>query len=365
MTVGQVAAFLDRRFPRAYAEDFDNTGLLCGEPESEVSGVLVAHDALESVVDEAVERGLNMIVAYHPIIFKGLKSLTGRNYVERSVIKALRSHVAIYAVHTALDNYKDGVSALTARALGLRDLQVLIPQEDNLRVLVTYVPHAQAGSLRAALFAAGAGVIGNYDSCSYNVEGYGTFRPLEGAQPFVGERGKVHREPETRVSVVFPRHLTGAVEQALRQAHPYEEPAYEIYSTVNRHPEIGIGTLGRLPEPVAEQEFLDRVKEVLQTPVLRHSALRNKSVERVAVVGGSGAFAIGAARNAEADVLLTGDLKYHDFFEGEETLLLVDAGHYETERFVKGYLAGVLSEKFPNFAVVESVRDVNPVYYHI
>jgi len=365
MTVGQVAAFLDGIFPRAYAEDFDNIGLLCGEPDVEVSGVLVAHDALECVVDEAVERGLNLIVAYHPIIFKGLKSLTGRTYVERSVMKALRKGVAIYALHTALDNHRDGVSALTARALGLQDLQVLIPQEDNLRVLVTYVPHAQAESLRAALFAAGAGVIGNYDSCSYNVEGYGTFRPLEGAQPFVGKKGSVHTEPETRVSVVFPRHLTGVVEKALREAHPYEEPAYEIYSTVNRHPEIGIGTLGRLPEPVAEREFLVRVKEVLQIPVLRHSALRDKPVERVAVVGGSGAFAIGAARAAGADVLITGDLKYHDFFAGESSIVLVDAGHYETERFVTGYLAGILSEKFPNFAVVESGRGTNPVYYHI
>ncbi len=365
MTIGDIAAFLNRRFPRAYAESFDNTGLLCGEPEVEVKGILVAHDALESVVDEAVERGLNMIVTYHPIVFKGLKSLTGRNYVERSVMKALRKGVAIYALHTALDNHRDGVSALTARALGLTDLKVLIPQEDNLRVLVTYVPHARADALREALFAAGAGVIGNYDSCSYNVEGYGTFRPLEGAQPFVGEQGKVHREPETRVSVVFPRHLTGAVERAMREAHPYEEPAYEIYATVNRHPEIGIGTLGSLPAPLDEAAFLQQVKKVLQTPVLRHSAMRGKPVERVAVVGGSGAFAIDAARAAGADVLLTGDMKYHDFFAGEGEILLIDAGHYETERFVTGYLTRILSEKFPNFAVVESEGDTNPVYYYM
>jgi len=364
MKIRDVIAFLDSQYPRAYAEDFDNTGLLVGEPEASLQGILVAHDATEAVIDEAVREGRNLVVAFHPIIFKGLKKITGADYVERAVMKALQKGVAIYSPHTAMDNHHRGVSDLTARALGLQNRRVLIPKAGTMRLLVTYVPHAQAGRVRDALFGAGAGRIGDYDRCSFNVEGYGTFRPLEGARPYVGEQGRDHVEPETRVSVVFPAHLTGAVESALLEAHPYEEPAYEIYRLENLHKEIGIGTIGEWEAPVDETTFLERLKEVLQVPALRHSPLPGKPIRRVAIIGGSGAFGIEAARAAGADAFVTGDLKYHDYFRAEDRLLLVDAGHYETERFVTGRLVEQLSEKFPNFAITEARTKTNPIHYY-
>jgi len=364
MTVRDVITFLDSLYPRAYAEDFDNTGLLIGDPDAPLTGIVVAHDALEAVVDEAVAAGSNLIVAFHPIIFSGLKSVTGRNYVERTVMKALRHGVAVYSPHTAVDNHPQGVSDATARALGLKNRRVLIPKAGTLRLLVTYVPHTHAEKVRQALFAAGAGKIGRYDRCSFNVEGYGTFRPLEGADPFAGRVGETHREAETRISMVFAPHLQSVLIQALYAAHPYEEPAWEIHELANPNKEIGIGTLGEWDEPMDQKAFLDKLKEVLQVPVVRHSALTGKPVRRVALVGGSGAFAIEAAKAAGADAFVSGDFKYHDFFKAERKILLADAGHYETERFTAGLLVAQLSKKFPNFAITESRTVTNPVHYY-
>ena len=364
MKIRDVIAFLDTLYPRAYAEDFDNTGLLVGEPDTELTGILVAHDALETVVDEAVAKDANLVVAFHPIIFSGLKSITGRNYVERTVMKALRHGVAIYSPHTAMDNHVQGVSDATARALGLKNRRILIPKQGTLRLLVTYVPHAYADKVRDALFGAGAGKIGRYDRCSFNVEGYGTFRPLEGAHPFAGKQGETHREAETRISVVFPPHIQASLVSALYASHPYEEPAWEIYDLVNVHKEIGIGTIGEWDDAMDEKAFLDKLKQVLQVPFIRHSALRGKPVRRVALVGGSGAFAIDAAKAAGADAFVSGDFKYHDFFKAEEDILLADAGHYETERFVADLLTAQLSKKFPNFAITKSQVRTNPVHYY-
>jgi len=364
MKIRDVIAYLDSQYPRSYAEDFDNTGLLVGEPDAPLRGILVAHDAVEPVIDEAAREGRNLVVAFHPIIFKGLKKITGADYVERAVMKALRLGIAVYSPHTAVDNHHLGVSDATARALGLQNRRVLMPKSGTMRLLVTYAPHAHAAAVREALWAAGAGRIGNYDRCSFNVEGYGTFRPLEGADPFVGRPGTDRTEAETRISVVFPAHLAGAVESALLAAHPYEEPAYEIYRLENRHKEIGIGTIGEWAEPLDEKDFLERLKQVLQVPVIRHSALRGRPVRRVAIVGGSGAFAIEAARAAGADAFVSGDFKYHDFFKAENQILLADAGHYETERFVSELLAERLSEKFPNFAVSVARTPTNPVHYY-
>ncbi len=363
MRIRDITAFLEEIFPRFYAEDFDNTGLLVGSHEEPVSGVLVTHDVTEAILDEALQTGKNLIVSFHPVIFKGLKSLTGRNYVERIVMKAIRNGIAIYSPHTAMDNHHRGVSDLTAKALGLIERKVLIPKSRSLMQLVTYVSHNEAEKVRQALFEAGAGKIGEYDECSFNIRGEGTFRPSDNANPFVGEKGKRHTEPETRISIVFPAHLRNRVVQAMLAAHPYEEPAYEVFMLENTNPETGMGTIGKLPKPMKAADFLQHVKSVLKTPVLRHSKPTEKPVETVAILGGSGAFAIDSAKAAGADAFISGDLKYHDFFKAEDQMLIIDAGHYESEQFVADELTRLISEKFPNFAVAKTGIKTNPINY--
>ncbi len=363
MLIADVIRYLEEIFPRTYAESFDNTGLLVGDPTQKLSGIIVAHDVLEEVVEEAYRKKANLIIAFHPIIFSGLKSLTGKTYVERTVMKAIKYGVAIYSPHTALDKHHKGVSYWTGKMLELSDMRVLIPENHTILQLVTYVPHEHVESVRSALFKAGAGHIGEYEECSYNVEGYGTFKPTGNAAPYVGEIGKRHIEPETRISVIFPKHLKEQVLEQMFSAHPYEEPAYEIFILENKNLEIGLGTIGTLSGEFSPLQFLNFVKQKLHTGFLKHSSLPDKKIKKVAILGGSGAFAIEAAKSAGADAFITGDLKYHDFFKAENKILLIDAGHYETEQFVTENLVEIISEKFPKFAVAKSETNTNPVKY--
>ncbi len=363
MQIQDIIRFLEEIFPSQYAEDFDNTGLLTGDENAELKGVLVAHDAIEPVIDEAVKKSCNLVVAFHPIIFNGLKSITGKNYVEKAVIKAIKNDIAIYSPHTAVDNHYKGVSFWTAQVLGLENIRILIPAGKTVKQLVTYVPEEHAEKVRLAMFKAGAGHIGEYEECSYNLEGYGTFKPSDSANPYVGEKGKRHIEPETRISVIFPKHLTGRVLQAMLEAHPYEEPAYEIFQIENKNPEIGLGIIGEFSEGMDKEDFLKLLKEKLQAPFIKHSDFQKEKVEKVAVLGGSGAFAIDAAKKAGADAFVSGDFKYHDFFKSEGKILLTDVGHFESERFVAEKLTEIISKKFPKFAIIKSETITNPVKY--
>ena len=363
MKISQITQELEKLAPLAYAEDFDNVGLLVGNPNAEITKILVTLDTLESVVDEAIEKGANLIVSFHPIIFSGMKKLTGKNYVERVVQKAIKHDINIYATHTALDNSEFGVNYQISKRLNLQNTEILIPQKDTLRHLVTYVPTADAAGLRQVLSAAGAGSIGNYDNCSFNLEGTGTFRPKDGANPHIGEIGKIQFEPETRISVIFNKDLEGKILKTLKENHPYEEVAYEIFKLENKNQTIGMGMIGELENEMEEPEFLNYLKEKMQTKCIRHSKLLNKKVKKVAVLGGSGSFAISNAKQKGADVFMTADLKYHDFFQAENRILLADIGHYESEQFTKDLLTAYLSEKFPNFAVLNSEINTNPVHY--
>lgn len=363
MKVFEVIDELEKLAPTAYAEGFDNVGLLVGDAQAEVTKILVTLDTLESVVDEAIENGVNLIVSFHPIIFSGLKSLTGKNYVERVVQKAIKHDINIYATHTALDNSDLGVNYMISQKLNLVNTEILIPQKGTLRHLVTYAPMDIAEKVRQALIDAGAGGIGKYDSCSFNLEGVGTFRATEGANPYSGEIGELHFEKEMRISVLVPIHLEGKILKALRKAHPYEEVAYEIFELTNTNQDIGMGMIGELENEMSETEFLEYLKNNMQTEVVRHSKLLNKKIKKIAVLGGSGSFAISNAKRKGADVFVTADLKYHDFFQAENQILLADIGHYESEQFTKNLLTSYLSEKFPNFAVLKSEINTNPVHY--
>ncbi len=363
MTINDVTTVLEDFAPLTYAEDFDNVGLLIGDASNELTGILVTLDTLENVVDEAISKSCNLIVSFHPIIFGELKKITGKNYVERVVLSAIRNNISIYAIHTALDNAPHGVNAKIGEVLGLVDTKILIPQKNTIKKLTTYVPLADCDRLKNALFTAGAGKIGNYSHCSFSSEGKGTYKANKKANPSKGYIDELHTEPEIMLSCVFGKADEPAVVKALKENHPYEEVAYEITTLDNSNPYLGMGMIGDLPTSRSEKEFLQDLKEKMQAKVVRHSNLLNKPVKKIAVLGGSGAFAIGAAKAAGADVFVTADVKYHQFYEAENQMVIADIGHFETEQFTKNLLVDYLTEKIPNFAIHLSESITNPINY--
>jgi dinuclear metal center YbgI/SA1388 family protein len=363
MKIKDILLILEEMAPLAYAEDFDNVGLLVGNPESDATGILVCHDALESIIDEAITKNCNLVVCFHPILFSGLKKITGTTYVERAIIKAIKNDIAIYAVHTALDNHPEGVNKIFCDALGLKNTKILIPKENYIRKLVTYTIPENAEEVRNALFNAGAGSIGNYDNCSFNSKGIGTYMGNEHSNPEIGERFEFVQGDEIKIEVTFEKHLETKILKALFQSHTYEEVAYEIYDLKNRHQNIGLGMIGELEVPMNEKEFLVWVKDTMQTEGIRHSQLLQKPIQKIAVLGGAGSFAIKNAIQAGADAFLTADLKYHQFYEAENQLLLVDIGHFESERYTKNYIVDFLRKKILNFAIIFSEENTNPVKY--
>lgn len=363
MTIKDIIKILEQMAPLAYAEDFDNVGLLTGNAEDVATGVLVCHDALENVIEEAIAKNCNFIVCFHPILFSGLKKITGKNYVERAIIKAIKNEIAIYAVHTALDNHMQGVNKIFSNALGLTNTTVLIPKPNFIYKLVTYTVPENLDKLRNALFEAGAGNIGNYENCSFISQGQGSYQGNENSNPVIGERGELVQAQEVKLEITFEKHLEAKILKALFTSHVYEEVAYEVYNLQNNHQNIGLGMIGELEQTMDEQSFLLFVKDKMQAKGIRHSAFTGRPVKKVAVLGGSGSFAIKNAIAAGADAFLTADLKYHQFYEAENKLLLADIGHFESERYTKNYIVDYLTKKIPNFAIILSEENTNPVKY--
>ncbi|RYJ51808.1 Nif3-like dinuclear metal center hexameric protein [Flavobacterium petrolei] len=363
MKIKEIISVLEEMAPLAYAEDFDNVGLLVGNQDEEATGILVCHDALENIIDEAIAKNCNLVVCFHPILFSGLKKITGKNYVERAVIKAIKNDIAIYAVHTALDNHQEGVNKIFSDALGLINTKILIPKQNFIRKLVTFTIPENAEEVRNALFDAGAGTIGNYENCSFNSKGIGTYMGNEHSNPQIGERFEFVQGDEIKVEVTFEKHLENKILKALFKSHAYEEVAYEIYELQNQHQNIGLGMIGELKNPMNEKEFLLFAKEKMQCGGIRHSNFIGKEIKKVAVLGGAGSFAIKNAIQAGADAYLTADLKYHQFYEAENKLLLADIGHFESERYTKNYIVEYLRKKILNFAVILSEENSNPVKY--
>ncbi|KAF9658206.1 Nif3-like dinuclear metal center hexameric protein [Tenacibaculum sp. ZH5_bin.1] len=363
MQIKDVTNYIEQLAPLSYAEDFDNVGLLIGNYSTKVTGILVTLDTLEETVDEAIANNCNLIVSFHPIVFSGLKKINGNNYVERVVLKAIQNNIAIYATHTALDNVNNGVSAKMGEVLGLENMKTLIPKKGIIKKLTTYVPFAEANNLREKLFEAGAGNIGNYDNCSFNVEGKGSYKGNENSNPTVGEKGKLMFEEETCITVTFDSYLEGKILSALFKNHPYEEVAYEVITLDNQNQNVGMGMIGELPSAMNEKGFLLFVKETFKTGCVRHSELLDKPIKKVAVLGGSGSFAIKNAIRAGADAYISADFKYHEFFKAEKRILLADVGHYESEQFTKNLLVDYLSKKFSTFAIILSEKSTNPIHY--
>jgi len=349
--------------PTSLQEDYDNSGLLVGDRGMEISSALICMDITDEVMQEASKGGFNLVISHHPFIFTGIKRVTEKNMQNRILVHAIKNDIAIYAMHTNLDNSAKGVNAMLGERIGLDNLKILSPMEGKLRKLVTFCPTDHADKVRDALFKAGAGQIGNYDGCSYNIDGKGSFRAGEEADPFVGNPGDLHFEEEVRIETIYPVHLEKSILASMKESHPYEEVAYDIYPLANSNPLTGAGMIGEYKDALSEQDFLALIKKSLGTGVIRHSRLLGKPIRKVAYCGGSGSFLIKHAIHQGADAFVTGDMKYHQFFEAENKLLIADVGHYESEQFTKDLVMQILKEKFPNFALQNSNVNTNAVKY--
>jgi dinuclear metal center YbgI/SA1388 family protein len=365
MKINDITSFLESIAHPSLQEHYDNAGLITGNSNWECCGIICTLDATEEVIKEAIARKCNIVVAHHPIIFGGLKKINGKNYVEKTVITAIKNDIAIYAVHTNIDSVIEGVSGKMAKMLGLENTSVLVPKEGTLKKLFTFVPADKAELVRLAIFEAGGGHIGNYSECSFNTAGAGTFRAEKGTNPYVGEIGKQHREKEIKIEVVFSDFLESDLIAALKTVHPYEEPAFDIIPLANNQQGIGFGLIGYLSEAVDEKAFLSTIKQVFKVPVIRHTALLNKPVKKIVVCGGAGSFLVSKALAAGADVFITADIKYHEFFDAENRMLIADIGHYESEQFTIDLFKEVLEQKFPTFAVLKTEVKTNPVNYFL
>ncbi len=363
MKIKEIISCLESFAPLSYQESYDNSGLITGDPGQSVESVLLSIDVTEDVIDEAISLGSGMIISHHPILFSAIKKLTGEHYVERCIIKAIRNDIALYAMHTNADSVREGVNRIICRKIGLENTRILLPRQEELRKLVFFVPPDHAQKVREKIFEAGAGVIGNYDQCSFNLPGEGTFRASEETDPYVGEKGELHTEKEIRVETIFPKHRQSAVIEALLGAHPYEEVAYDLYPLDNQYYDAGMGMIGQLPEPVDEKYFLKQIKNKFSSRIIRHSRLLKRKIQTVAVCGGSGSSLLKEAIRQEADIFLTADLKYHQFFDADGKIVFADIGHYESEQFTAELFHDILLKNFPNFAVHFSKVNTNPVNY--
>lgn len=360
-TIREIISVIEELAPLSLQESYDNAGLQVGDASCKATAALLCVDVTEAVVDEAITLGANLIIAHHPLLFRPLRRIVGANYIERVVMKALRHDIAIYAAHTNLDAV--AVNHQWAQMLGLTDVKVLQPVSDMLLKLVTYVPDKHVEAVRTALFAAGAGSIGNYDCCSYATAGQGTFRAGQECNPYCGERGQLHYESEYRIEVVMPRYLRSRVVKALLDVHPYEEPAYDIIPIANDYTQAGMGIVGNLPKKIDAIELLQQVKQQMQCGSIRHTEAENRMVQRVALCGGAGSSLIGSAKAANADILITGEIGYHQFFGVENEIILAEIGHYESEQHTKKIFCDVITKKFPTFATYYTNVDTNPIKY--
>ncbi len=365
MKLIEITNFLETLAPLNYQEDYDNSGLIVGSYNDEVHSALVALDCTEQIVDEAIAKNCDLIITHHPIVFKGLKKFNGKNYVERVILKAIKNNIALYAIHTNLDSVENGVNAEISKRLGLKNTKALAPKSGLLKKLVTFCEHKDVEDIRNALFTADAGNISHYSDCSFNTKGTGTFKGDETSSPTLGQAGVREYAEETRIEVILKAQDQAKVLAALLKTHPYEEVAYDIYNLDNQLQSVGSGMVGDLAEAMDGEDFLRLVKTNMEATVLRHTSVLAKKIKKVAVCGGSGSFLLKNAIAAGADVFVTADFKYHEFFDAEDKLMIVDIGHYESEQFTSNLLIDNIQEKFPNFAIRLTEHNTNPINYFI
>lgn len=362
--IRDITNLLEEFAPLNLQESYDNCGLLTGAKSTPATGALITLDVTEAIIDEAIEQKCNLIIAHHPLIFSGLKKLSGNTWVERTLIKAIKNDIAIYAIHTNLDNVSEGVNKMIAQKMGLKDGRILQTKAGNLKKLICFCPADKAEMVREALFSAGAGKIGNYESCSFNSEGKGTFKGNEQTHPYVGIKGQLHTEAEIKIETIFPAHLEAQLLTSLMMAHPYEEVAYDIIPLHNHSPKVGAGYIGNLEEAMPEKDFLALLKKTFGCGSIRHTRLRGEKIKKVALCGGSGSFLLKDAQQNGADIFVTADVKYHQFFDADNQIVIADIGHYESEQFTKELIFNEIQKKFSTFALCLSKNNTNPIHYY-
>ena len=363
MKIKKITDFLENYAPLDYQESYDNSGLIVGDTNAEVRGALITLDCTEDVIDEAISRNCNLVIAHHPIIFTGLKKLNGSNYIQRTVIKAIKNDIAIYAIHTNLDNIYNGVNSKIAEKLGLINCEILLPKNKNLKQLIVYCPASHSEALKEAMINNGAGSFSNYDNCSFSSLGQASFRPKKGSSPFVGDIGEIYNAEEVRLEFFLQKDIEESLIQAMKDNHPYEQVAYQIYALDNFSDDIGSGMIGNLSSEVESEEFLNLIKKQMNTACIRYTQLTNKKIKRVAICGGSGSFLLQEAKNRKADIFISSDFKYHEFFDADKKIIIADIGHFESEQFTKELIYDFLSKKFTKFAVQLSNVNTNPINY--
>ncbi|SNS77215.1 dinuclear metal center protein, YbgI/SA1388 family [Ekhidna lutea] len=363
LRIKDITTYLESWAPSSLQESYDNSGLLLGEKTDEVNQVLISLDITEEVIDEAIATQSDFIIAHHPFIFKGLKKIGDSHWIDRCIRKAIKNDIAIYAIHTNLDNIHTGVNKKIAEKVGLSKTSILQPKKETLSKLTVFMPVENKDEVLNAMYAAGAGNIGNYDHCSFQIEGTGTFRGNEDSNPTIGNQGEDESVQETRCEVLVPTYRINQVLNAMNEAHPYEEVAHYINPLSNINQEVGAGMIGHLPQPAKTKEFLLSLKKSMNLDIIRHTKIVRDEISKVAICGGSGSFLLKSAIAKSADIFITADFKYHDFFEANEEIIIADIGHYESEVFTKELLQDALTKNFTKFAFRLSKVDTNPIKY--
>ena len=363
MKIKEITDYLEGFAPLHYQETYDNCGLIVGDSQKNISGALITLDCTEKVVDEAISNNCNLIIAHHPIIFGSIKKINGKNYVERVVIKAIKNDIAIYAIHTNLDNVHGGVNSKIAEKLGLKNCKILRPKSKFIKQLVVYCPDTHAELLKNSLFESGAGEFNRYDNCSFSVSGEGTFRPKDGSNPFIGVSGTTESVSEKRLEFFYNLADEKNILDCMFNNHPYEQVAYQTYSLDNISSEIGSGMIGFIEKEVDSKEFLVKVKQIMKTDCIKHTSLVRKKIRKVAICGGSGSFLLNDAIARNADIFISSDFKYHEFFDADKNIIIADIGHFESEQYTKELIYDLLREKFTKFAIRLSKLNTNPINY--
>ncbi len=343
----QIFDWIEEWADPALAEDWDHIGNLVGSPADSVSRVLVTLDVTDEVIAEAIDENVNLIVAHHPLFRDPIPYLRSDLFSSSRVYRLIQKGISLYAAHTNLDAAPGGINDVLADLLGLRDVEILFPTyEENLYKIVVFVPLGHEERVREAISARGGGWIGNYSDCTFQTEGVGTFRPLEGTKPFIGETGELERVRETRIETIAPQKKLSDLLKNMIAAHPYEEVAYDIYPLKNTGTKAGLGRIGRLPESLALADFARKVKDSLGLGMVRITGDPQRSVSKIALCGGGGMSLLEQAIKCDADLYLTGDIRHHGALDAlDRGIALVDGGHYGTERVIVPVLADYLQKK--------------------
>jgi dinuclear metal center YbgI/SA1388 family protein len=348
MTINELIQHIETIAPPCYQEGYDNSGLIVGNADTPITNVLLCLDSTEAIIDEAISKNCNLVIAHHPIVFSGLKRLTGKTYIERTIIKAIQHGIAIYACHTNLDNIQQGVNGKIAQLLDLVNPRILQPKK-VLRKLYVFVPVPLADTLKSRLLGLGAGQTGVWTNLSHAAVGAGSSNTAYGA--------------EVKLEVIFHEALQPQIVQVLHTFSPQQPLPYDIVQLQNTHEQVGSGMIGQLAKPMSEQAFLKHLKSVMKVGCIKYTALLGKSIKTVALCGGAGGFLLSSAIAQGADIFITADYKYHEFFDANGKIVIADIGHYESEQFTMELFRELISEKITNFALHLAETNTNPVNY--